>query len=221
MTREITQAGLDLIAKDEGLRLTAYMDIAGIWSIGYGHTPAQSGETITQGQALALLRQDVGSAATAVDGATHDVPTTDNEFSAMVSLAFNIGNGAFRRSTVLAKHRGGDHYGAAEAFLMWDKAHVDGSLVVVPGLLRRRSEERSMYLEPQDATVAPAQPPDTIGPDLVRRGDIDAAAHNFDIAVRELQAYLKTARLYAGEVDGDFGPESRAALARYKEGQTA
>jgi lysozyme len=68
-----------------------------------------------------------------------------NQFDAMVSLAFNIGSRAFRSSTVLRQHRAGN-YLAAAAFLLWDKDHQDGQLVVVPGLLRRRQIERAYYL---------------------------------------------------------------------------
>jgi lysozyme len=64
----------------------------------------------------------------------------------MVSLAFNIGSRAFRSSTVLRQHRAGNYAAAADAFLMWDKDHQDGQLVVVPGLLGRRRMERAYYL---------------------------------------------------------------------------
>lgn len=144
--RHINDAGLSLIKECEGLVLHSYLDIAGIWTIGYGHTPAHQGQVITQETADALLKQDVGTAEVAVDAKTHDVATTDNQFSAMVSLAFNIGVGAFGQSTVLRLHREGDHAGAADAFLMWDKVHEDGQLVVSKGLLRRRQQERALYL---------------------------------------------------------------------------
>ena len=145
MMRTINQAGLDLVKRNEGLRLRSYRDVAGVWTIGYGHTPAKAAQVITADEAEALLREDLGTAEVAVDAATHDVTTTDNQFSAMVSLAFNIGVGAFRGSTVLRAHRTGHHETASAAFLMWDKAHVDGVAQVVPGLLRRRQEERALY----------------------------------------------------------------------------
>lgn len=155
--RQITAAALDLIKRDEGLRLAAYRDVAGIWTVGYGHTPAFPGEIVTEAQATALLVGDVQHAADAVDAVTHDVPTTDSQFSAMVSLAFNIGTGAFKTSTLLRKHRARDYTGAADAFLLWDKAHVNGVLVVVAELLRRRGEERAMYRSADVSHPAPAQ----------------------------------------------------------------
>jgi lysozyme len=73
--------------------------------------------------------------------AIENAPTTDNQFSAMVSLAYNIGVGAFARSTVARKHNEGDHQAAAEAFALWNKA---GGRVLA-GLVRRRKEEADLY----------------------------------------------------------------------------
>lgn len=163
MTRRISDAGLALVKKDEGLRLAAYQDVASVWTIGYGHTPARPGQKITEADAEDLLRHDIARFERAVDAVTQDVPTTEEQFSAMVSLAFNIGIGAFKGSSVLKKHRAKDYSGAAAAFLLWDKGHVEGQLEVIPGLLRRRNEERRMYLgdaaprpQPAPAPAAPA-----------------------------------------------------------------
>ena len=145
MARQINDAGLQLIASSEGLRLSAYQDVAGIWTIGYGHIRGVGrGMTITEDQAMAFLREDLGQAEAAVDAATSSVETDDNQFAAMVSLCFNIGSGNFRTSSVLRQHLAGNP--AADAFLMWDKAHVDGGLQVVQGLLNRRQRERELYL---------------------------------------------------------------------------
>jgi len=102
--------------------------------------------TITEDQAMAFLREDLGQAEAAVDAATSSVETDDNQFAAMVSLCFNIGSGNFRTSSVLRQHLAGNPAAAADAFLMWDKAHVDGGLQVVQGLLNRRQRERELYL---------------------------------------------------------------------------
>jgi len=143
--RQINTAGLAIIKSNEGLRLKAYTDIAGVWTIGYGHTPATPGQVITQAQADALLMQDIAHAASVIEALTQNVPTSDNQFSAMISLAFNIGTGAFRGSSVLRYHLAQDHVHAAKSFLLWDKAHVDGELVVVQGLLKRRIQESNLY----------------------------------------------------------------------------
>ena len=151
--RDINAAGLDLVKRNEGLRLNAYKDVAGIWTIGYGHTPSGKGRRVSEAEAERLLKADLASAEQAVDAATHDVNTNDNQFSAMVSLAFNIGNAAFRGSSVLREHRAG-HYGIAAAFLMWDKSHVNGELVVVPGLHRRRARDGLLELARQCEAAA-------------------------------------------------------------------
>jgi lysozyme len=147
MPRTINDAGLALIERSEGCELTAYQDVAGIWTIGYGHIGGVGpGMTITQDQAADFLRQDLASAEEFVSVATGAVATADNQFAAMVSLCFNIGSGNFRTSSVLKFHLAGSVGAAADAFLLWDKAHVDGVLQVVAGLLARRQAERALYL---------------------------------------------------------------------------
>jgi lysozyme len=147
MLRIINQTTLDLITGFESLRLTAYQDVAGIWTIGWGHIKGvRPGMQITEQQAEDALRDDLDAAETFVDGATSDVMTSDNQFGAMVSLCFNIGTGNFRTSSVLKQHRLKNYSAAADAFLMWDKAHVDGQLQEVEGLARRRIMERKFYL---------------------------------------------------------------------------
>ncbi|HEY3620417.1 MAG TPA: lysozyme [Candidatus Sulfotelmatobacter sp.] len=149
MARQINSVGLNLIASSEGLRLNAYRDVAGIWTIGYGHIGGVGpGMAITEDQALAFLREDLGQAEAAVDAAASSVATDDNQFAAMVSLCFNIGSGNFRTSSVLRLHRAGNPAAAADAFIMWDKAHVNGELKEVDGLKRRRERERELYLAP-------------------------------------------------------------------------
>jgi lysozyme len=143
--RRTNAAGIALIKSFEGLNLTAYRCPAGVWTIGYGHTKGvDDGDIITESQADDLLGADMESAETAVEvRASH---ASDNQFAAMVCLAFNIGNGAFRSSTVLREHLAGNHAKAADAFLMWSEAKVDGVLQPVAGLTRRREAERKLYL---------------------------------------------------------------------------
>jgi lysozyme len=147
MARTINAAGLTLIKTFEGCKLTAYQDVAGIWTIGYGHTlGVTAGMVFTQDQADQALASDLLSTETAVDKVVAGVNATDNQFAAMVSLSYNIGSGNFGSSTVLREHRAGQTQSAAEAFLMWDKATINGVLQVVSGLANRRSAERSLYL---------------------------------------------------------------------------
>lgn len=207
MARMITNAALDLIKKNEGLRLRTYFDVAGIATIGYGHTPASQGQVITEAQATALLLSDIAHAADAVTAATAGVATNDNQYSAMVSLAFNIGTGAFKGSSVLRMHRAGDHNAAANAFLMWDKAHVNGQLVSVAGLARRRAEEQALYLAaPVGVIAVPVLPAaDAVG-QAVTVTDADAVA-----TIKTLQQQLAALRRYKGDPDGICGPQTAAA----------
>jgi GH24 family phage-related lysozyme (muramidase) len=146
MSRQINQAGLDLIKRFEGCKLRAYRDPVGVVTIGYGHTrTARLGQSITNQQAEALLRQDIAEFEDAVESLI-DVPLTDNQFAALVSLAFNIGAGALRRSTLRQKLNAGDYSGAAREFLRWDK----GGGRVLKGLSRRRYAEMTLFLRADD-----------------------------------------------------------------------
>jgi lysozyme len=138
----------EFIAKFEGCRLTAYQDSAGVWTIGYGHTyDVRSGDICTQEQADLWLKDEVLETEIAVHAALGFEPTVaDNQLAAMVSLAYNIGIGAFRGSSVRRLHVAGHFTSAANAFLPWDRIHVDGQLVTLPGLLNRRVAERNLYL---------------------------------------------------------------------------
>ncbi len=146
MIRLINPAGLSLVEQWEGLFLTAYRDIAGVWTIGYGHTGGvYKGEMITPYEARQLLTVDLANAAAEVQARAPQA--TDNQFAAMTSFTFNEGIGAFRGSTLLRLFKSGDIIGAANQFPRWDKVHVDGELVVVQGLLNRRLAERVLFLE--------------------------------------------------------------------------
>lgn len=141
--RQINQAGLDLIKSFEGLRLKTYRCAAGVLTVGYGHTgpDVHPNTHITLQEAEALLKGDLDQFEAGVEKAVGP-NTTDNQFAALVSLAYNIGLGAFLRSTVLRQHRAGNYKLAAASFLMW----VKGGGRTLPGLVRRRAAERALYL---------------------------------------------------------------------------
>jgi lysozyme len=134
--------GLALTEQFEGCRLTAYQDQVGVWTIGYGHTGADVTPelTITQDHAQALLAHDVGSAAGCVNNVV-TIDLTQAEFDALVDFVFNLGAGAFTRSTLLRDLNAGDFTHAASQFDVWD--HAGGA--VVAGLLRRRQAETAMF----------------------------------------------------------------------------
>jgi lysozyme len=147
MARKIKRDILKLIEQFEGCRLDAYQDLAGIWTIGYGHIKGvMPGMKIAQTQADQVFVDDLSNAESVVDNATAGVATSDNQFGAMVSLCFNIGSANFRASTVLCEHRGGKLERAADAFLLWNKSHRNGKLQEVEGLTKRRQAEQQLYL---------------------------------------------------------------------------
>ncbi len=144
----ISREGVELLKVFEGCKLVAYLDrIADppVWTIGYGNTGpgVVRGLHISQRTAeemlLVRLREEFEPG---VSRAVHGSPTSSLQFSAMVCLAYNIGLGAFRRSSVRRKHLVFDYAGAADAFRLWVKAGG----VAVPGLQRRREAERALYL---------------------------------------------------------------------------
>ena len=151
---KISPAGISAIKRHEGLRLHAYQDSAGVWTIGHGHTGnVQPGQHISEAEAEQLLRDDLAQAEAAVNNGVR-VPVTQEQYDAMVSLAFNIGGSAFGKSTLLQKLNEGDIHAAANEFLRWDKITVNGAKEVLPGLTSRRRAERAMFL------TTPAQPGD-------------------------------------------------------------
>ncbi|NWG92617.1 MAG: lysozyme [Parvularculaceae bacterium] len=143
----INERGLDVIRKSEGLRLQSYY-LAGQWLIGYGHAGgARQGMTITADEADDLLIEDVKNAEDAVRRLVA-VPINENEFSALVSLAYNMGPGGFAGTEVLRRLNAGDRQGAADAFRHIIAADINGERKVLAALKRRRAAERALFLAP-------------------------------------------------------------------------
>lgn len=139
---KINKAGLDLIKRSEGLELSTYICSGGAKTIGYGSTRnVTEGMTITEEEADELLRQDVEYFEEKVSELV-TVPLTSNQFSALVSFTFNLGESALGSSTLLKLLNAGDYLGAADQLLRWDKAGD----VRLPGLTRRRIAERELFL---------------------------------------------------------------------------
>ena len=133
-----------LVKQFEGLRLEKYLDIVGIWTIGYGHVIRHSenyDKGITEEQANTLLEQDMAWARTCVRKSVI-VPLNANQWAALVSLCFNIGCDAFSKSTLVKCINKGDYLDAAEQFLRWNRAGGK----VSKGLTLRRQKERESFL---------------------------------------------------------------------------
>jgi len=144
MARTVNAAGLALVKTHEGLRLESYQDTSGIWTIGYGHTKSvKPGDCIDAERAEQLLEADLMDAERAVM-ALVKVPLTDNQFSALVSFVFNLGEGAFARSTLLRKLNEGG-YGLVPACL---KSWIFDNGKVLQGLVKRRAAEAALWSLP-------------------------------------------------------------------------
>jgi lysozyme len=141
---KVNNAGLELIKKYEGLRLKVYTCPAGILTVGYGHTgpDVRSGQTITPEKAAELLAADVEKFERGVAGLLRRA-VTENQFSALVSFAYNLGLGNLGKSTLLKKLNDGDFTGAAAEFGKWNKAAGR----VLPGLTARREAERTLFMK--------------------------------------------------------------------------
>lgn len=169
--RDMPDEGIELIKSFEGIpdgdpstvNIDAYIDPVGIWTIGWGHAiPAPGGGWlkgaaneataralypggITKAQAETLLRGDLVDACRDVQRLC-TVDLDDGQFGALVSFVFNLGAGSLAQSTLLKKLNAGDYAGAAEQFLAWNKGRVNGVLQPLPGLTRRRTGERALFL---------------------------------------------------------------------------
>jgi lysozyme len=144
--RPVNAAGQNLIKSFEGCKLAAYPDPAtggDPWTVGFGATGPEivRGVVWTQAQADARFIEDINRFAAGVESLLGGAPTTDNEFSAMVSLAYNVGLGNFRTSTLLRLHKEGDTVGAKAQFARWSRANGQ----VMRGLERRREAEAQLY----------------------------------------------------------------------------
>lgn len=146
----ISQKGFKLIKDFEGLKLKAYKCVAGIWTIGYGHTKdVVPGQQIDELEATKLLQDDVWYFERGVESLVK-VPITQGQFDALVSFSFNVGLDldddllaeGLGDSTLLKRLNAGDYTSAADQFLAWNKARGR----VVDGLVRRREAERALFL---------------------------------------------------------------------------
>ena len=146
MTSYATSAPMrQLIESWEGCRLEPYQDSVGVWTIGFGHTGDDCYEgcdPISQQIADQLLAADLQRFEDAVNGMVSD-QTSQQQFDAMLSFSYNLGESSLRGSTLLRMHNAGDYAGAAGQFGRWN--HAGGR--VLAGLTRRRAGEALVYAQ--------------------------------------------------------------------------
>lgn len=138
---QISEEGKNLIKKFEGCELEAYKCAAGVWTIGYGHIKtAVEGMEISQSTADELFDEEIVEYENYVNTAV-TVPLSQNQFDAIVSWVFNLGNGNLQASTMLKVINSGDHAGVPAQIKRWNKAGGK----VLEGLIRRREAEALLY----------------------------------------------------------------------------
>lgn len=144
----INQKGIDLIKHFEGFYEKSYLCPAKVWTIGYGTTkwysndPVKSGQTVTKSEAENLLKHDLTQFEKGVISLVK-AKINENQFSALVSFAYNVGLGALAKSTLLKMlNAGAEPEAVAPQFLRWNKAGGQ----VLAGLTRRREAEANLFL---------------------------------------------------------------------------
>ncbi|MBH2932137.1 lysozyme [Serratia marcescens] len=144
---KISDDGMALIKRFEGLRLQAYQDSVGVWTIGYGWTQPVAGRKVGAGMAIdvataeRLLVCGVAQFERGVERLVA-VTITQGQFDALVSFAYNLGLRALENSTLLRRLNAGDRQGAAAQFGRW----VNAGGVRLDGLVARRAAERALFL---------------------------------------------------------------------------
>jgi len=143
---KLNKEAFDLIKYYEGLRLNAYLDTGGVWTIGYGHTAKagapspKSGMKISKAEAERIFLRDLVKFENAVKRIVK-VPLNDNQYGALVSLCYNLGEGNFGKSTLVRLLNSRDYNGAANQFGKW----VYDNGVKLNGLIKRRKAEADLF----------------------------------------------------------------------------
>ncbi|MCX5518428.1 lysozyme [Kaistia defluvii] len=161
MTREISGDGIAMVKRFEGFKPKAYLDTGKVLTIGYGHTSdsnyvVRPGAVITEAKAEELLKQDLREAEETVSRLVK-VSLNDNQFAALVSFVFNIGEKQFRGSTLLKKLNRGDYAAVPSELLKW----VNDNGKRITGLVNRRNAEGGLWVKGAFVSSAsvPAAPP--------------------------------------------------------------
>jgi lysozyme len=146
---KVNEEGYALIKKFEGCRLKAYKCPANVWTIGFGNTFYENGDRVKEGDVITQQRADE-LAKFIIDQFAVSItpfilkPLNENQFSACVSLAYNIGTGGFKRSSVFKKlNVNPNDVTIADSFRLWNK----GGGKVLAGLVKRREAEIQLYLK--------------------------------------------------------------------------
>jgi len=143
----LSSNGLQLLKQFEGCKLEAYLDSAGVPTIGVGHIRGVTmGDVITQEQADEMLHGDLVRYESCVN-AYVIVSINQNQYDALICFAFNLGCSALKSSTLLRRLNTLEYDEAADQFLVWNKVRIKGKLKRSRGLTNRRRAERRLFLK--------------------------------------------------------------------------
>lgn len=180
MALRTSPRGIDLIKKFEGLRLDAYICPAGVLTVGYGHTSAagapavKPGMLVSREEAERILKADIDTFEDGVEKLVAGVNLNTCQFDALVSLAFNIGLGAFKKSTLLKKVKAGEFDAVPAQFMRWNKAGGRE----LEGLTRRRRAEAALWRSLPDEAQAGAAAISTPMPQVVDEPKVKSVAQS-------------------------------------------
>lgn len=145
--KDISERGLEVIREFEGFRENAYLDTGGVWTIGFGTikypngTKVKKGDSCTRAQAETWLKNDTAWVGACLDR-TIKVTVNQNQFDALASFIYNVGETAFMKSTMLKALNAGNYAGAASQFDRW--VYDNGK--AINGLVNRRAKEKALFL---------------------------------------------------------------------------
>jgi lysozyme len=211
---KMNRRGMELVCEFEGFRAEAYRDAAGVLTIGFGHTsragaPAVApGMRVTRAEARRILSRDVARFASGVRSLLR-VDLNDNQFSALVSFAYNVGLGNFRASSVLAAINRGHFAAVPRRLAMWVKAGGR----VLPGLVRRRAAEAALFIEPgePDGDVAIERGSASQSVERIEGKLFQKSSTNIAAIVSAAGAAVTSA---ASQIEEWLGPDAASDLAR-------
>ena len=146
---------IEMIQTFESCRLDAYKDAVGIWTIGWGciqyenGQKVKAGDTITAQRAEDLLLYEVLLKESSVNILLQSAKVNENQFDALISFTYNVGVSALANSTLLSKlKRNAADPSIRDEFMKWVKGTINGTLVTLPGLVKRRQAEADLYFTP-------------------------------------------------------------------------
>lgn len=213
----VNEAGLALIRCYEGFRAKAYRCPVGVLTIGYGHTSmagppeVRAGMVMSKRQAEEVLSADVAVFASEIARFIRPA-LTSNQFSALVSFAYNVGVGAFRKSSVLAAVNRNDFDSVPRRLNLWVKAGGR----VLSGLVKRRASEGQLFMRAEGVSLAGFDDVMAL-PTPAEREEMDQARGLLDLPAGKPMANSTTVWASLGQFAATLGALASGAAARFRE----